>query len=107
MKNLLALAACLACLLSPLAATEAPAPREDGDQQCRTTAVTTPPPGEWVRVLPGAVLLASEAREECLWARLKSAARVSAAGAVLKAGTLLWNAGETRYCTATPPPASA
>ena len=65
MKNLLALAACLACLLSPLAA-EAPAPREDGDQQCRTTAVTTPQRGEWVRVLPGAVLLASEAREECL-----------------------------------------
>lgn len=98
MKNLLALTACLACLLSPLAAAEGPMPRADGDQQCRTTAVTTPSKGEWVRVLPGAVLLASEAREECLWARLKSSARVSEAGAILKAGTLLWNAGETRYC---------
>ena len=75
MKKLLALAACLACLLSPPAAAEPPMPREDGDQQCRTTAVTTPPPGEWVRVLPGAVRSPrSEAREECLWARLKSAA---------------------------------
>jgi hypothetical protein len=90
---------CLGLLmLGVVAAAETPRTREDEEQECRTSTQRTPAPGSWVEVLPGEALLATEMREECLWARLRADARVSEAGALIKKGTLLWNAGEGRYC---------
>lgn len=87
------------CLLSHevRGAETEPRPREDGDQECRTSPVVWPPEG-WHPVEVGQPLFRSETREECLWAVLKADARVSEAGTYLRKRTVLWHAAGGRYC---------